>query len=247
MNVLKQGSKLLSVGLMGLSLSAGFSGLALAQTTDPEVTVTPNPVVLENSPSASVASMNGFSLVAVGTHLQPGAKYTVITNLGTGCATVAPSGGQVANTNGRVTFDIVSTNATTCTPGTYTVGLASSTAGAPVPLSTTVTVLSPRDDAPAPATAPITGATAPITRFPRQFNGATPRQLGEANGSSQVGLANPSASQISQHSVRTNPPASQISQRSARTSQRSTRTSPPTSAASQNSDALLRDLTKGVV
>jgi hypothetical protein len=81
MNILKQGSKLLSVGLLALSLSTGFGGLALARGREggpnlpprPAITATPNPVTLNRRriPSGEII----FTLQ--GSHLQQHTRYVI--------------------------------------------------------------------------------------------------------------------------------------------------------------------------
>jgi hypothetical protein len=79
MNILKQGGKLLSVGLLALSLSTGVGRLALAHQSGPKlpprpaITATPNPVTLNRRriPSGEII----FTLQ--GSHLQQRTRYVI--------------------------------------------------------------------------------------------------------------------------------------------------------------------------
>jgi hypothetical protein len=186
MNVLKHGSKLVSVGLLSLSMSAGFSGLAFAQTGTPELFVTPNPVVLDNSDANTVTpGYDSFAVVAEGTNLEPETAYVVADDIA--CTGDTLNGlTEVANNDGRVTF---AANETGCVPGTYTVTLRTPTAQGSQVSTAILTVLAPGASTvttPPVTTSPVTPppvttlpVTPPITRpFPGPFNGTlTPGQL----------------------------------------------------------------------
>ena len=175
MNILKHGSKVVSVGLMALSMSAGFSGLAFAQTPgEPALLVTPNPAILDSS--ASSPTYDSFAVVVSGTDLIPGTTYVVSDNI---ACTVDTLNGQtaIASNNRRVSF---SANESGCVPGVYTVALRTPTALGSQVASATLTVLGPQSGTPSTETPPSTGTptppptlspTPPPTPFPGQFNG----------------------------------------------------------------------------
>jgi hypothetical protein len=164
MNILKHGGKVLSVGLMALSMSAGFSGLAFAQA--PAIVVTPNPVVLDNSSAAPGPSYDSFSVTVVGTGLTPGVTYYVTDDFS---CTVDGFVGQaeIANNNQRVAF---TANETGCTAGVgpNTVKLRAGSPTGSIVASASVTVLDPESDPPAQlgGTVPATTEAAPTTTEP---------------------------------------------------------------------------------
>ena len=136
-----RGSKVVLVGLMALSLSAGFGGLASAHSVyNPTITVAPNPAVLGDNATNSGSNSQGFDAVVVGKYLLGGHPYTIV--LSSSCQTVVPGFKQIANSNGRVTFVI---QGSSCQAGQYPITLDDAMTGQPV-ASTMLTVLSPRDD-----------------------------------------------------------------------------------------------------
>ena len=122
MNILKHGGKLLSVGLLGLCLSTGFSGLALAHQSGPHlpprpaITATPNPVTLNRRrfPSGEII----FTLQ--GSHLQGRTRYVLYDNFH--CRTVNLSGKRVV-TNSAGQFSLRADLSNGCTPGNFRVTL----------------------------------------------------------------------------------------------------------------------------
>lgn len=124
MNILKHGSKLLSVGLLALSLSTGFGGLALARGSEghpnfpprPTITATPNPVSLNRRGFRSGEIV--FTLQ--GSNLQRRARYVINDNFR--CRTDNLTRRAVTTDfAGRFTLRADLSNG--CTPGNFRVTL----------------------------------------------------------------------------------------------------------------------------